>query len=196
MIRVVSSSEKLFIGRDLNGHVGTVRGGFERVHGDFGYGEQNQEGEEILKFAISYDLMVANTFFRKKKSHLITFNSGQHSSQIDFVLTRREDRPNCMDCKIIPGERVVTQHKFFVADFHFQVCVRRDRGVKITRTRWWKLKGDVSQVFKNIVIAKVPCNEGEDANNMWKKMTTHIRNVAIDLFGVTRENKREPKDTW
>jgi hypothetical protein len=64
------------------------------------------------------------------------------------------------------------------------------------RTRWWKLKGDVSQVFKNIVIAEVPCNEGEDANNMWKKMTTHIRNVAIDLFGVTRENKREPKDTW
>jgi hypothetical protein len=68
--------------------------GFERVHGGFGYGEQNQEGENILKFAIAYDLMVANTLFRKKKSHLITFSSGQHSSQIDFVLTRREERPN------------------------------------------------------------------------------------------------------
>jgi hypothetical protein len=33
MIRGVSSSEKLFIGGDLNGHIGTVRGGFERVHG-------------------------------------------------------------------------------------------------------------------------------------------------------------------
>jgi hypothetical protein len=31
---------------------------------------------------------------------------------------------------------------------------------------------------------------------MWKKMTTHIRKVAIEVFGVTRENKREPKDTW
>jgi uncharacterized protein YaaR (DUF327 family) len=31
---------------------------------------------------------------------------------------------------------------------------------------------------------------------MWKKMTTHIRNVAIEVFGVIRENKREPKDTW
>jgi hypothetical protein len=89
MVRVVPSSEKLFIGGDLNGHVGTVRGGFERVHGGFGYGEQNQEGEDILNFAIAYDLMVANTFFRKKKSHLITFISGQHSSQIDFLLTRR-----------------------------------------------------------------------------------------------------------
>jgi hypothetical protein len=71
MVRGVSSNEKLFIGRDLNGHVGTVRWGFERVHGGFGYGEHNQEGENILNFAITYDLMVANTFFRKKK---ITFN--------------------------------------------------------------------------------------------------------------------------
>jgi hypothetical protein len=90
MIRGVSSSEKLFIGGYLNGHVGTVREGFKRVHWGFGYGEQNQEGEDILNFAIAYDLMVANTFFRKKKSHLIIFSSGQHSSQINFVMTRRE----------------------------------------------------------------------------------------------------------
>jgi hypothetical protein len=66
IVRGVSSSEKLFIGVDLNGHVGTVRGGFKRVYGGFGYDEQNQEGENILNFVIAYDLMVANTFFRKK----------------------------------------------------------------------------------------------------------------------------------
>jgi Zn ribbon nucleic-acid-binding protein len=27
-------------------------------------------------------------------------------------------------------------------------------------------------------------------------MTTHIQKVVIEVFGVTRENKREPKDTW
>jgi hypothetical protein len=31
---------------------------------------------------------------------------------------------------------------------------------------------------------------------MWKEMATHIRKVAIKVFGVTRENKCEPKDTW
>jgi hypothetical protein len=39
----------------------------ERVHEDFGYDEQNQEKEEILNFTIVYKLIVANTFFRKKK---------------------------------------------------------------------------------------------------------------------------------
>jgi hypothetical protein len=67
----VSSSEKLFIGGDLNGHVGIARGGFERVYESFGYDKQNQEGDTILNFAIAYNLMVANTFFRKKK---IPFN--------------------------------------------------------------------------------------------------------------------------
>jgi hypothetical protein len=143
MISGVPSSEKIFIGGDFNSHVGTARGRFERVHGDFVYDEQNQEGEDILNFAIGYDLMVANAFFRKKKSHLITFSSGQHSSQIDFVLNRRDERPNCMNYKVIPGECVVIQHKLLVADFYFQVCVLRDRGMKIMRMRWWKLKGDI-----------------------------------------------------
>ena len=75
LIRVVPSSEKLFIGEDLNGHVGTTSVGFEAVHGGFGYGSRNQEGEEVLDFAVAFDLMIANTFFRKKESHLVTFSS-------------------------------------------------------------------------------------------------------------------------
>ena len=80
MIRAVPSSEKLFIGEDLNGHVGTTSADFEAVHGGFGYGNRNQEGEEVLDFAVAFDLMIANTFFRKRESNLVTFSSGQHSS--------------------------------------------------------------------------------------------------------------------
>jgi hypothetical protein len=92
MIRGIFRNEKNFIGWDINDHIGTARRGFERVHQSFGYGEQIQEGEEILKFAVTYDLMVANTLFRNKKSHSIIFDSGQHSSQIDFIITRREEK--------------------------------------------------------------------------------------------------------
>ena len=89
MVRAVSRSDKLFIGGDLNGHVGTSSEGFEAVHGGFGYVSRNQEEEEVLDFSIAFDLMIANTFFRKRQSYLVTFSSGQYSSQIDFVLTRR-----------------------------------------------------------------------------------------------------------
>ena len=39
-----------------------------------------RRGEEVLDFAVAFDLMIANTFFRKRESHLVTFSSGQHSS--------------------------------------------------------------------------------------------------------------------
>jgi hypothetical protein len=74
-----------------------------------------------LDFALAYDLIIASTLFRKRISHLVTFNSGQYYSQIDFILTRRNDRHTCLNCKVIPGECVVPQHKLMVADFRFQV---------------------------------------------------------------------------
>jgi exonuclease III len=65
LVSSVSVSEKLFIGGDLNGHVGSTRVCFDGVHGGFGYGSRNQEGEGILNFALAYDLIIANTLFRK-----------------------------------------------------------------------------------------------------------------------------------
>jgi hypothetical protein len=60
-------------------------------------------GEDVLNFALAYDLLLANTLFRKRESHLVTFHSGQYSSQIDFILARRKDRRDCLDCKVITG---------------------------------------------------------------------------------------------
>jgi hypothetical protein len=141
MVSIVPIREKLFIGGDLNGHVGVTNAGFEQVNGGFGYGGRNQEGEDVLNFVLAYDLLIANTLFSKRESHLVTFQSGQHSSQIDFILARREDRRAFLDCKEIPGECVVPQHKLVVADFSFRVRAFRDKRAEIARTKWWKLRG-------------------------------------------------------
>jgi hypothetical protein len=68
------------------------------MHGGFRYESRNQEGEDALSFTLSYDLIIVNTIFRKRVSHLVTFSSGKHCSQIDFILTRREDRHTCFFC--------------------------------------------------------------------------------------------------
>jgi hypothetical protein len=135
LVSSVPISEKRFIGY-LNGHVGSSRVCFDGVHGGFGYGSRNQEGEGILNFALAYDLIVANTLFTKRVSHLVTFSSGLHCSQIDFILTRREDRHACLDCKVIPGECVVPQHKLVIANFRFRVRLQRNKRVQAPRTKW------------------------------------------------------------
>jgi hypothetical protein len=75
----------------------------------------NQETQEMLMN------LLQRVFQKTRVSHLVTFNSGQHCSQIDFILARREDRHACLDCKVIPVECVVPQHKLMIADFRFRL---------------------------------------------------------------------------
>jgi hypothetical protein len=119
--------------------------GFMGVSGmGVGIKNRNQEGEGMLNFALAlglalalaYDLTVVNTLFRKRVSHLVTFSSGQHYSQIDFILVEREDRHACLDCKVIPEECVVPQHDLVIADFRFRVRLQRSKRVQASRTKW------------------------------------------------------------
>jgi hypothetical protein len=136
MVSSVPIFEKLFIGGDLNVHVGSTRVGFDGVHEGFRYGSRNQDGNGILNFVLAYNLFVVNTLFRKRVSHLVTFSSGQHCSQINFILARREDRHACLDCKVIPGECVVSQHKLVITNFRFWIRFQRSKRIQVPRTKW------------------------------------------------------------
>ena len=59
--------------RDSPGDVGATKDGFDGVHGGFGYGVRNTEGEMMLEFADAMDLVVANTWFKKDDEKLVTF---------------------------------------------------------------------------------------------------------------------------
>ena len=45
---------------DWNGHVGAAADGYEGVHGGFGYGVRNPEGERILDFGVAHNMVVGN----------------------------------------------------------------------------------------------------------------------------------------
>ena len=136
MVSSVPIGEKLFIGGDLNGHMGTSNIGFEGMHEGSRYGSRNQEEEEVLHFVIAYDMFIANIFFKKRESYLVTFNNGRHTSQIHYVLSRRKGRYTFLDCKVIPAKCVVPQHKLVVVDFHFRIRFQQYKHVKVIRTKW------------------------------------------------------------
>ncbi|KAM1491938.1 hypothetical protein ACFX10_023920 [Malus domestica] len=93
LVQGIAQTEKLFIGGDLNGHVGReTAGNYGGFHGGHGFGERNEDGEDILDFAMTYDLFLANTFFKKREEHVITYKSGSSKTQIDFLLMRKGDR--------------------------------------------------------------------------------------------------------
>jgi hypothetical protein len=51
-------------------------------------------------------------------------------------------------------------------------------------------------MFKERVLKKGPRHEGVDANNMWMKISTCIKKVDSEEFGVTKEGEHETKETW
>lgn len=58
----MGDEERIFLGGDLNGHVGRNRNVIERIHGGWGVGERNQEGEKVVDFAVAFDMAILNTF--------------------------------------------------------------------------------------------------------------------------------------
>ncbi|ESN93968.1 hypothetical protein HELRODRAFT_149645, partial [Helobdella robusta] len=50
-ISTIPKSETILIGGNLNGNVGEKTDGFDNVHGGFGYGKRNEDGNRILEFA-------------------------------------------------------------------------------------------------------------------------------------------------
>ncbi|XP_047501811.1 uncharacterized protein LOC125047577 [Penaeus chinensis] len=109
IIHDIPGSEKVLVGADFTGHVGKRSDGYQRVHVGKGYAQRNTEGERVLECAESLDMAFVNTFYQKKDEHLITYKSGQHATQIDYMMIRRADMKSVRNCKAIPGEAVVIQ---------------------------------------------------------------------------------------
>ncbi|XP_070012909.1 uncharacterized protein [Nicotiana sylvestris] len=97
--RSIPPSERLFIGGDFNGHIGSSAGGYTEVHGGFGFGERNGGASSLLDFAKVFDLVIANSSFSKWEENLVTYQSLVAKTQIDYLLLRRCDRRLCEDCK-------------------------------------------------------------------------------------------------
>ncbi|KAL5178480.1 Craniofacial development protein 2 [Glycine soja] len=141
VLQDIPQGEKVFLGGDLNGHVGSVARGFEGVHGGFGLGEMNGEGKSILEFSEALDLSIANTWFKKREEHLITYKSGGTCSQIDFFLIRKSDRKYCLNCKVIPGESLTTQHRVLVMDDDGEIEGDVNHRIQAGWMKWRKASG-------------------------------------------------------
>ncbi|XP_047267397.1 uncharacterized protein LOC124897842 [Capsicum annuum] len=101
------------------------------MYGGFGFGEKNEEEASLLDFARAFGLWVANSGFPEKKEHLITIRSSVSKTQIDFLLLRKVDRALCKDCKVIPSEILLSQHKLLVTE----LVIKKDKNKKVVEDR-------------------------------------------------------------
>ena len=66
----IPASELIVVGVDLNGYVGTNVDGYDGVHGGYGFGERNADGEQILEFCDAMQLYCYEHLFQETEKQI------------------------------------------------------------------------------------------------------------------------------
>jgi hypothetical protein len=107
-------------------------------HGQNRFGKTNAEGEQFLETLQALKLYTS-TSFKKNTEQLITYRSGGHDSQVDYILMRKVNKFRVKDTKVLYYEAVTKQHRLLVTDIkkHLEGKYIKQRP---PITRLWKLK--------------------------------------------------------
>ena len=195
-LQALEESERLIIGGDLNGHIGSDNEIIDRIHGGQGLGERNAEGERILDFALSFDMAIVNSFFTKKMEHQITYKSGGRMSKIDYILCRRIHLREVRDCKVIPGEHVTPQHRLLCMDMKVKERPKiKENGVR--KIKWFKLLKDseCKRNFKENVLREVT-TDIRKVQEWWHHNANVIKKWGKEILGETSGKILQDKETW
>ena len=191
----VPASEQLFICGDWNGHIGTDRAGYEEIHGGHAVGRRNDEGERLLEFAMANDLVVGNSVFEKRPKHLVTYQSGEVTTQIDYLLYRRSFRRHVTNVKVILGEECASQHRLVVGDFTI-TAPRQKKQKFVPRVKLWRLKNpaikaELAEAFE----AKVQDTDATSVEERWSTLKDSLQQAAEQVCGISKKHQWR-KQTW
>ena len=80
------------------------------MHGGMGYSrpEPDVEGRRSAEYALAFNLLLGNTSFKKRESHLITNKSGNVATLRDFILFHKTMHKLVTDVKVIHGDSPTT----------------------------------------------------------------------------------------
>ena len=194
-----NDDDLLVLGGDLNGHIGCKANGFEGIHGGHGFGERNLEGERILEFGEATEMLVANSFFRKRDSHLITYQSGSATTQVDYIMVKQRDLKLIKDVKVIPSEECVPQHKLLVCDLRIRASKSKPKSFTPKR-RVWKLKDEsCKEAFSSAVDAAIQEPAGKDTKpdveELWSSLKDALLKACENVCGWSKKSPGR-KETW
>ncbi len=191
----ISENDPVIIGGDMNCHVGSDRRGVEDVMGPNGFGDRNREGEMMLEFCQSKSYRILNTMFKKENEKKITFKSGPAATQIDYILMKINNQIKAIDCKVIPGEECLTQHRMLVLTAKFQDLQRKKKYEGHKKIKEWKLK-EANKKEELIARFKRELEEREDISDPWQRLKESIVSAARAVCGETSGRRQKDRETW
>lgn len=183
---------------DMNAQVGKERNGFDNIIGPWSYGNRNDEGENLLDFCLRNEMIVGNTWFRKRESHKVTRYSwdGRFKTMIDLIMVTESMKKWLLDVKVIPSVAMGGDHRLVVGTIiikHPQkVTLIQERNIKS-----WKLKDKIiAEQFRNLIQENIPNEESTSVEDEWKLFKTNLLTAAEKVCGKTNGRKKLKETPW
>ena len=126
--------------------------------------------------------------FKKKDEHLVTYESGGRRTQVDYIMTRMQDKRSCINCKVLPGEGE-EQHKIVVADLLWRVRKQRKRKTGLDTVKWGKLRSKEGEL-RECLLSRVNWNVEGDVETVWRSVTGEVRKICREVLGVSKGGRR------
>ena len=94
------------------------------------------------------NMAVGNTLFKKRASHLVTYETGPSKTQVDYFLVRSNQKL-LKDKKVLPSDDYLSQPKPLVCEFKIRK-VKDPRRKFVPRRMIWKLHiGSLKNNFRS-----------------------------------------------
>ncbi|KAK2706384.1 hypothetical protein QYM36_016430 [Artemia franciscana] len=115
----IAARDYLIVAGDFNARVGPSDQTTRQILGKFGQGHRCENGKRLVNYALMNHLVITNTIFQYKPSHLLIWhsNDGVTKAQIDFILVRQRWRSSVQDSRSYNGADTGSQsgsdHRLF-----------------------------------------------------------------------------------
>ena len=178
---------------DFNAKVGKRTNENEkRAIGNFALGERNDNGEELVNFAIENELSIMNTMFQKHPRRLFTWTSpdGNTKNQIDYVLIQQRWKSAISNVGTVPSADCDSDREMLKATFKIRLRTMKKFQMPI--------RYDTSNISKEYCIEV--SNKFEALNATTEEMRPEeLANKAKEIFTEASKHlktKQQKKQKW
>ena len=177
---------------DMNAKVG-ANVGADATCGQYGLGEQNERGEELVEFCRANNLAIMNTMFKHHPRYLYTWTSPDRetSNQIDCIMFNQKWRSCVKNVRSRPGADCNSDHQLLAADFQIRLK-KIERPPPPLRLDYQSIDDDYKVMVSNRFSALLMCEDEKSVNDLW----TEGKEILLDTAKKTIPKKKQKNVPW
>ncbi|XP_048743004.2 uncharacterized protein LOC125656441 [Ostrea edulis] len=186
----------------MNAKVGSENTNVEEIMGKHGCGIRNENGEQLVDFCLSNNLVIGGTIFPHLDIHKLTWKSpdGRTTNQIDHFMINRKWRRSLQDVRVIRGADANSDHYLLRAIVQLKLRkaprqANNRRKLDIPRLNSPTVRKAFNLELKN----RFNVLENEDTiEEHWNNIKSIYNETAEKIIGFQTKKNKEwlSEETW